>query len=74
MSDLIALLFLVLLGWVMMAPIIIIPCWHLCRRSGYSPLLSLLLLIPYFGFVALVMMLQRPDRAWSPAGSKAAAQ
>ena len=50
----------VLLGWLLMAPLIIPPCWQLCRRRGYSPPLSLLLLIPYLGFVILVLLLQSP--------------
>ena len=50
----------VLLGWLLMAPLIIPPCWQLCRRWGYSPALSLLLLIPYAGFVILILLLQNP--------------
>jgi hypothetical protein len=51
---------IVLLGWLLMAPLIIPACWQLCRRSGYSPALSLLLLIPYVGFVILILLLQSP--------------
>lgn len=51
-------LIVVLLGWLLMAPLIIPACWQLCRRSGHSPTLSLLLLIPYLGFVILVLLLQ----------------
>ncbi|MGF7211111.1 hypothetical protein GGE65_005727 [Skermanella aerolata] len=43
-----------------MAPLIIPPCWQLCRRWGYAPALSLLLLIPYLGFVILILLLQSP--------------
>jgi hypothetical protein len=53
-------LIVVLLGWLLMAPLIIPPCWQLCRRWGYRPTLSLLLLIPYVGFVILILLLQSP--------------
>ena len=60
MSTFISMLLIVMLGWLFMAPLIIPPCWQLCRRWGYSPTLSLLLLIPYAGFVILVLLLQSP--------------
>ena len=53
-------LIVVMLGWLLMAPLIIPACWHLCRRWGYAPTLSLLLLIPYAGFVILILLLQSP--------------
>ena len=64
-------LLIVFLGWLVMAPLIIPACWQLCRRWGYAPTLSLLLLIPYAGFVALVLLLQtprtdKPDTAGRP--------
>lgn len=58
-STLISTLFIILVGWVVMAPLVIIPVWRLLRQSGRSPLLSLVLLIPYAGFLAVVMVLQR---------------
>jgi hypothetical protein len=60
MASFISMLIIVMLGWLFMAPLIIAPCWQLCRRWGYAPTLSLLLLIPYVGFVALVLLLQNP--------------
>jgi hypothetical protein len=60
MGILISMLLIVMLGWLFMAPLIIPACWHLCRRWGYAPSLSLLLLIPYAGFVAFVLLLQNP--------------
>lgn len=29
------------------------PAWRICRRFGVNPLLSLSLLVPFFGFVIL---------------------
>ncbi|KJB93295.1 hypothetical protein N826_17950 [Skermanella aerolata KACC 11604] len=60
MSTFISMLIFVILGWLLMAPLIIPPCWQLCRRWGYAPALSLLLLIPYLGFVILILLLQSP--------------
>jgi hypothetical protein len=60
MPTFISILLIVMLGWLIMAPIIIPACWRLCRRWGYAPTLSLLLLIPYAGFVALVLLLRNP--------------
>jgi hypothetical protein len=60
MGILISMLLIVMLGWLFMAPLIIPPCWQLCRRWGHSPSLSLLLLIPYVGFVILILLLQSP--------------
>lgn len=69
MSVLIALMLLVLLGWLVMVPLIIPPCWLLCRRWGYPPALSLWLVVPYFGLVVFLMILLQPRRAARSAGS-----
>ena len=58
-STLISTLFVVLIGWTVMAPLAIVPVWRLLRQSGRTHSLSLFLLIPYVGFVAVLMILQR---------------
>ncbi|UEM24835.1 hypothetical protein JL100_034410 (plasmid) [Skermanella mucosa] len=69
MSALIALMLVVLLGWLLMTPLIIPPCWLLCRRWGYPPALSLWLVVPYIGFVALLVILLHPRPSAGSAGS-----
>ena len=60
MSTFISMLVVVIFGWLLMAPLIIPPCWQLCRRWGYSPTLSLLLLVPCWELVILILLLQSP--------------
>ena len=69
MSALIALMLLVLLGWLLMVPLIIPPCWLLCRRWGHPPALSLWLVVPYIGLVAFLMILLQFRRPAGPVGS-----
>lgn len=69
MSVLIALMLLVLLGWFVMVPLIIPPCWLLCRRWGYPPALSLWLAVPYIGLVVFLMILLQPRSSAGSAGS-----
>lgn len=59
-STLISTLFIILVGWAAMGPLVIIPVWRLLRQSGRNPLLSLVLLVPYAGFLSVVMILRRP--------------
>lgn len=59
-SMLISTLFVILAGWVVLAPLAIPAVWRLLRRSGRNPLLSLVLLVPYAGIPAVLLILQRP--------------
>jgi hypothetical protein len=54
--------------------IVVIPCWFICKKSGFSPWLSLLCLIPSLGILILLYVLAFSDwkvtpvvqAAWSP--------
>ena len=37
--------------------LVIVPLWRICRRAGFNPALSLLAIIPVFGFLALAAVL-----------------
>ncbi len=65
MSTLISILFIVLLGWALLAPLAIPAAWRMLRRQGRSGWPSLLLLVPYLGMVALMLILQGAPRAAS---------
>lgn len=69
MSTLISSLFLVLLGWALLAPLAIPAAWRMLVEAGRSGWLSLLLLVPYAGLVALMLILLAPGpRAVSSKG------
>jgi hypothetical protein len=40
-------------GWILVALIMVVPFWRLCQRVGYSPWLSLLMLLPIANVVLL---------------------
>lgn len=37
--------------------ILMVPCWFICKKAGFSPWLSLLCLIPSFGLLILLYVL-----------------
>jgi|HubBroStandDraft_1064217.scaffolds.fasta_scaffold00219_5 hypothetical protein len=39
------------LSWLIVAVIGVVPFWHICKRVGYSPWLSLLILVPLVNVV-----------------------
>ncbi len=39
------------------AVLIIVPLWRICGRAGFSPLLSLLIIIPLVGFAIVAAIL-----------------
>lgn len=45
-----------LLSW-MIAVILIFPIWKICSKAGKNPGISLLSLIPFFGFVVVCLIL-----------------
>jgi hypothetical protein len=69
MAILTILPFLMLVGLI----IVIVPCWFICKKAGFSPWLSLLNLVP-FGQVVLLYVLAFaewkvvpvPPIAWPP--------
>lgn len=62
---------LILIGFA----IIIVPMWFICKKAGFSPWLSMLCLIPTFGFLVLLYVLAfadwkvlpAPQMGWTPA-------
>ena len=50
--------------WLVMAAIAIVPFWRLCQRVGYSPWLSLLIVVPLLniGFVYYLAFSEWPLR------------
>lgn len=70
MSTLISILFIVLLGWALLAPLAIPAAWRMLRQRGRSGWPALMLLVPYLGMLALILMLQSAPRAASrPSGA-----
>ncbi|WP_207477688.1 DUF805 domain-containing protein [Arenibaculum pallidiluteum] len=71
MSTLISLLFLLLLGWVLLAPLAVPAAWRLLRSEGRNGWYALLLFVPYAGFLALLLILQKPtNQTWAAAGGR----
>jgi uncharacterized membrane protein len=48
---------LVLIGYVVAVVVLIIPCWFICKKSGFSPWLSLLCIVPSLGTLVLLYVL-----------------
>jgi hypothetical protein len=69
MGDLLQPYHLILIGFIFGFPSVIIgliPFWFICKKAGFSPLLSLLNLIPFFlGTLPLVYFLAFAP--WKPA-------
>jgi len=47
--------------------ILMVPCWFICKKAGFSPWLSLLCLIPSFGVLVLLYILAFADWKVMPA-------
>lgn len=43
--------------FIVIAVIFIVPTWNICKKAGFSPWLSLLVAIPFFGFLGLLILL-----------------
>src|SRR5579863_4973763 len=54
--------------------IVILPCWFICKKAGFTPWLSLLCLVPTVGLLVLLYVLAFadwkvapvPQQAWGP--------
>jgi hypothetical protein len=54
--------------------IVLIPCWFICKKAGFSPWLSLLVLVPGIGQLVLLYVLAFAEwkvapviqQAWTP--------
>lgn len=77
LSALISLSLVVLAGWSVMAPLIVIPVWRIFRRAGVVPWWSLAVLFPVVGLFIAALALARvlrtgddvpPDRSARLAG------
>ncbi len=42
---------------VIVIAILMIPCWFICKKAGFSPWLSLLCIVPSFGLLVLLYIL-----------------
>ena len=51
--------------------IIVIPCWFICKKAGFSPWLSLLCLVPSLGVLILLYILAFADWKVTPAPTPA---
>jgi len=47
----------VLFSFILTLVLLLFPLWKIFGKAGFNPLLSLLLLIPFFGAVACVLIL-----------------
>jgi len=54
--------------------IVIIPTWFICKKAGFSPWLSLLIVIPFGGLVLLYVLAFSEWKTTTPAPSLAAWQ
>lgn len=56
------------LTWLVVAAIAVVPFWRLCKRVGYSPWLSLLILVPLLniGLVYFLAFSEWPSQKGSP--------
>ena len=44
--------------------IVMIPCWFICKKAGFSPWLSLLNIVPSFGTLVLLYVLAFASGRW----------
>lgn len=51
--------FIALLPTTILAVLFIIPCWRIAKRCGFSPFVSLLMLIPIINIIALWVFSKR---------------
>ena len=53
--------------------VVIIPTWFVCKKAGFSPWLSLLVIVPFGGLILLYVLafaewkvVPAPQQAWTP--------
>jgi energy-converting hydrogenase Eha subunit B len=46
-----------IIGGLIAAVLMIVPLWRICGRAGFSPALSLLVVIPWLGFLIIAAIL-----------------
>ncbi|HEY8053626.1 MAG TPA: hypothetical protein VIE42_12585 [Steroidobacteraceae bacterium] len=59
------------LAWPLVAAIAVVPFWRLCKRVGFSPWLSLLVVVPLVNliFIYYLAFSDWPSQKGSPGGS-----
>jgi hypothetical protein len=48
---------IVMIGYVIVVALIMIPCWFILKKAGFSPWLSLLCIVPSLGTLVLLYVL-----------------
>jgi hypothetical protein len=54
---LLALIPVLVIGYLVAVALVMVPCWFICRKAGFSPWLSLLCVIPSLGTLVLLYVL-----------------
>lgn len=44
-------------GHLLLGLLLVLPAWKICGKAGFSPLWSLLVFLPYLGYLALSLVL-----------------
>lgn len=65
---------IMLIGYVVVVALLMIPCWFICKKAGFSKWLSLLCIVPSLGTLVLLYVLAFaewnvvpvPQAAWQP--------
>jgi hypothetical protein len=65
---------ILLLGYVFIVALIMVPCWFILKKAGFSPWLALLCILPSLGALVLLYVLAFaewkvmpvPQAAWQP--------
>ena len=48
---------IMLIGYLVVVALLMIPCWFICKKAGFSPWLSLLCIVPSLGTLVLLYVL-----------------
>src|SRR5579872_4148369 len=49
------------IGYFVVVALVMVPCWFICKKAGFSPWLSLLCIIPSLGTLVLLYVLAFAD-------------
>jgi len=58
---------LMLIGYLVVVVLLMIPCWFICKKAGFSPWLSLLCIIASLGTLVLLYVLAFAEWKVAPA-------
>ena len=62
-----ALIPIMLIGYVVTVALVLLPCWFILKKAGFTPWLSLLCLVPTLGVLVLLYVLAFADWRVVPA-------